>query len=106
MASFEELYPSMAKHMAKAEPAHEFQVIEELPEAEPELEELGGRPTTEHLSEQWMTVREAAQALGVVTMTIYRMIKRQDLRSVRFGPRSVRVYRVDVNEMMKPQEKE
>src|SRR5690606_30866751 len=105
MASFEELYPSMAKRLAKHEPkhepAHEFQVIEELPpvEATPqpvsEFVDLGGRASTQELADQWMTVKEAAQALGMVTETVYRMIKRQQLRSIRLGPRRIRVLKAD-----------
>lgn len=117
MASFEELYPSMAKRLNQSQPAHEFQVIEDLPEdsdsvhvrispsQEPELVDLGGRPTTQDLADQWMTVKEAAEAMGMVTETIYRYIKRGDLASIRLGPRKIRVLKADVHKMLTLKEK-
>lgn len=104
MASFEELYPSMAKRMSGSEPVQEAQAVDELPEPEPTLVELGGRLSTEELAAQWMTVKEAAQALGFASVTIYRMIKRNELRTVRLGPRKIRVFKPDVHALLTVEE--
>ena len=119
MASFEELYPSMAKRLFKTaeemdsddQNAVEHKYVLDLPgervkEDEPreELVDLGGRLSTQELAGQWMTVKEASEALDMVTMTIYRMIKRGELRSTRFGPRRIRVFRPDVNAILTNEE--
>lgn len=105
MASFEELYPSMAKRMTGGVPPQELRVVEELPKPEEKVVELGGRPSIEDLAAQWMSVKEAAAALDCVEMTIYRMIKRNELRSTRLGPRKIRVFKPDVYALLTLEDK-
>lgn len=102
MVEFKKLYPM--ETVPDPEPG--FQVKYDLPEQESEVVELGGRPDNEELADQWMTVREAATALRVVPMTVYRMIKRGDLRTTRIGPRRIRVLKSDVIAMVNVPEEE
>ena len=62
--------------------------------------ELGGRPTLEELASQWLTVKESAALMRVHPMTVYRMIKRQEVRTLRMGPRQIRVLKADVERIM------
>lgn len=71
-------------------------------EVEPELKELGGRISKQDLDRRYMTVREAAEALQVVPMTVYRMLKRNELRMTRVGPRKIMVFRADVEKIITP----
>lgn len=90
MASFEELYPSMAKKLSQ-----------KVEEPEPVQLDGGVRPSPEEVAANYYTVAEAAEALRVVKMTVYRMIERGDLSATKVG----KVYRIHKNDLMRTLEK-
>lgn len=93
MASFEELYPSMAKKL--------FQEPQE-----PELVPVdgGARHSPEEIAANYYTVAEAAEALRVVRMTVYRMIERGDLGATKVG-KVYRIHKRDLTKVLEQKEK-
>ena len=88
MVEFKELYPK-----PKAEEDEETRLVD-----------LRGdeNPTEEDLDKRYVTVREASEILQVVPMTVYRMLKRGELRMTRIGPRKIMVFKPDLDLMTAP----
>lgn len=56
----------------------------------------------EHMTPEWLSIREATRQLKVGRTTLYRWLKEGRLRAYRIGPKAVRIRRADLERVVTP----
>lgn len=97
MIGFRDLYPAQGPSDIPVPDTPEQQV------KEPSLVDGGVRPDSVQWRNEYVTVAEAADWMRVNPMTVYRMIKRQELAATRVG-RQFRIHKNAVQAVLTPKE--